>query len=450
VTKFQDALCTQYGHHWPLKWLKHITYNELDLPLPLATPTSLDLAILHGLYKYAEKAIFGRRVMFNKEHLASILSFACIGTLFRSWLATHEYAQKEMPYNISSSLRSQKAQFICLLLRNGADPNEKVVIYHPTYMSERKIAMGGIKCCIQDEEGEVKYITGEEGVHSFYRIENRIELGQASKSKDADSDSDDNAEVLTIAPQHRDLVEGHTRMSVLHFTMVLDMYFRDRTIYDEDANLLEPIRLLVDHGADVNESPLRTSWAHVYLTEQIFVPIPKSQSAIHCLIFHKSPRFNPFLRYKTGPIRSQLVKVFLENGADPNAIDSRGKTVLECAFPTAPYDVIELMLKKGAKITPWLVSESGSPKHQDESCFLDRKDASNSDKFADDESYLYSMIPAGHILDEMRWRRPECYTDEARKLARPYNPHWVEAEHVEKEKTSRGLGSILRAVLGHN
>jgi hypothetical protein len=149
--------------------------------------------------------------------------------------------------------------------------------------------------------------------------------------------------------------------------------------------------------------PLRTLWLS---GGPGYPPASESQPALHYLIRRSSSRENIFEKPQSGPVPAQLVTDFLEHGADPNAVDSDDLAVLECALPTCPYDVIELMLEKRAKITPQLVSESGAPKKY----FLE--EARSDSKISE-----VPHVRAGDILNEMRWRRPECYTDEVRELA---------------------------------
>jgi hypothetical protein len=165
--------------------------------------------------------------------------------------------------------------------------------------------------------------------------------------------------------------------------------------------------------------------------------ITDSQSALHYLIIHGGSRqSNMFKNPQSGPVRSRLIKAFLERGADPNAIGSRGRTVLEYPLPTCPYDVIEFMPEKGAKITLRLVSKSSAPRHPSLPYFPYFPDPVSSENInvisssfslgsepVDNLEVPY--LPAGDILDEERWRRPECFTDEARELSRPHNPHWA-------------------------
>ncbi len=92
---------------------------------------------------------------------------------------------------------------------------------------------------------------------------------------------------------------------------------------------------------------------------------------------------------------SKCIFSFIDNGLDPNTLDSDGKSILECAIPFCPSDFIEMLLQRGAKITPNLLTETGE------------------------------LLPTGSdILRTPKYNRPEFYTPEARNLARRHNPDW--------------------------
>ncbi len=208
--------------------------------------------------------------------------------------------------------------------------------------------------------------------------------------------------------------------------------------------LLEMIKILVEGGARVNDTALSTRWlqdSNSMIRKRARDCLPQSMSALHYLLSNSHVRYNLFEDESSGALRAQLVKTFLQNGADPNAVDSNGKSVLECALQCCPYDIVELMLEKGAKITPSLLSESGTPiyeKFHRVRYLRAENTSSHTEKF--------DPFPAGKILDEMRWRRPECYTDEAREIARPYNPHWAEIKRDASTDISlvKRLSTFLR------
>jgi hypothetical protein len=118
------------------------------------------------------------------------------------------------------------------------------------------------------------------------------------------------------------------------------------------------------------------------------------RSAIHYLLSSYHDDAKPFHHpeFEVNRSLSQCITAVLNHGADPNAVDSNGViSILELALPICPRTLVELMLEKGALVTPKLLLESGAP--------LDGTDG---------------------IPNESRWRRPECYTPEARFIARGF------------------------------
>lgn len=122
---------------------------------------------------------------------------------------------------------------------------------------------------------------------------------------------------------------------------------------------------------------------------------------------------------------SRCITAFLDHGADPNAVDSNGVSILELALPICPSALVELMLERGAQVTPKLLSESGAP-----------------------------LGCADGILNKSCWRRPECYTPAARAIAREYNTHWAEQEEDKQDSEQEQMlrqdtGNILSTVGGY-
>jgi ankyrin repeat protein len=181
--------------------------------------------------------------------------------------------------------------------------------------------------------------------------------------------------------------------------------------------LLEMLRVLVEGGGDTSEKSYQNHWG-------ARPGEAKRRSAIHYLLYQTPGKRNSF-DSKVSTALCDVIKAFLIHGADLNAVDSDGKSILECALPYAPYELIEFMLKKGAKITPSLLSPSGEPSQD-----------------------------ANGILEEERWRRIECYTPEAREIARKYNPHWGDSEVEEvlpatvQGVTLGGLGRLRGWISG--
>jgi hypothetical protein len=121
---------------------------------------------------------------------------------------------------------------------------------------------------------------------------------------------------------------------------------------------------------------------------------------------------------------TECITAFLNHGTDPNTVDSNGVSILECALPVCPPELIELMLEKGGKVTPKLLLESGKP-----------------------------VDHAGEILNKPKWRKPEYYTAEARIIARKYNPDWPDFEEDERDEeqngdSEQGTGNLLHALNG--
>jgi hypothetical protein len=452
ITEFQNVLRAHCGQHWPFQYLEHrknITKAEGGIiymfPSPYDTFTSsLDIAVSSGLFSYAQEVLFNHHVMLDEKQLGSLLYWAYLGI-------SDNYAHD--PYDSLPGLRHKIHQFLTLLLKRGANPNTRISIHHILYDQMTKARMEGVKSRKAEEEAEAEdrteygdpqsVIADDEievreeaekdqklnGVYSCDRIEERVEQPQLSHETDADvATNSDSLKSLTFkAAPIQVYLEDYMEMSVLHYALGLETV-TDRWDKRSEA-LLDAICPLVNYGADVNEKPLRTLWLS---GGPGFPPASESQSALHYLIRRSSSLENIFEKRQSGPVPAQLVKDFLEHGADPNAIDSDDLTVLECALPTCPYDVIESMLEKGAKITPKLVSESGAPKK-----YFPEETRS------DGKISEVPHVPAGDILNEMRWRRPECYTDEARELARPHNPHWAELENVEKKTATMSFASRL-------
>ena len=180
------------------------------------------------------------------------------------------------------------------------------------------------------------------------------------------------------------------------------------------------LAILVEGGVNANVLNYRNHWSHEEgdATER---------SAIHYLLSSFYDKAKPFHHPESevNHTLSHCVTAFLNHGADPNAVDSNGVSILELALPICPCALAELMLEKGAQVTPELLSESGAP--------LDHVDG---------------------ILNESRWRRPECYTPAARVIARKYNTHWADLEEEKQDSEEEQVlwqdtGNILSTVGGY-
>jgi len=182
---------------------------------------------------------------------------------------------------------------------------------------------------------------------------------------------------------------------------------------------LEMLAILVEGGGNANVLNYRNYWRHRggHNTER---------SAVHYLLSSHYVRKKDF-DYSGNEVNSTLsrcIAAFLNHGADPNAVDSNGVSILEIALPICPSALAELMLERGAQVTPKLLSESGAP-----------------------------LGYADGILNESRWRRPECYTPAARAIARKHNTHWAEQEDKQDSEQEQMLqqdtGNILSTVGGY-
>lgn len=202
----------------------------------------------------------------------------------------------------------------------------------------------------------------------------------------------------------RPLRRGHADVTPLNFA--LGVYLGSTN--EDDAELrmamLEIICILVENGATVG-STLYTNYWKQRLE-------PTERTILHYLCFPRDYKktypngivleFQPFVLIDEGPVLCRTVKTLLDYGADPNAVDSGGLDVLACMMVACPYDLIEYALEKGALISPSLLRDKdGSP------------------------------VQKHGILLEDRWRRPECYTPEAREIVKKHMPHWKDIVNEE-------------------
>jgi hypothetical protein len=171
---------------------------------------------------------------------------------------------------------------------------------------------------------------------------------------------------------------------------------------------LKMLRLLVEHGADATLS-YRNHWTARAGEAEV-------RTAVHYLLYTAPSEKSPFDDPDVGCALSECIITFFDNGLEPNALDSDGASILECAFPFCSAEFIETLLQKGAKITPKLLDETGKP-----------------------------LPGAGGILDSSKWRKPEFYTAEARDLARRYNEDWANLEKLQKQESQ---GGILQSTKG--
>lgn len=189
----------------------------------------------------------------------------------------------------------------------------------------------------------------------------------------------------------RALQKGHADITLLNFALGVYLTRIDEDNAELRMAMLEIICILVENGATVGNTLYKNYW------EQRLEPAERT--ILHYLCFLRDYErtypngyvqlFQPFILLDEGPVLCRTIKTLLDHGADPNAVDSDGLDVLACMMLACPYDLIEYALKKGALISPSLLRDKdGSP------------------------------VQKHGILLEDRWRRPECYTPEAKEIVR--------------------------------
>jgi hypothetical protein len=183
---------------------------------------------------------------------------------------------------------------------------------------------------------------------------------------------------------------------------------------------LDMLRVLVEASGNARTSNYRNYWSDHNGT--VF-----ERSPLHYLLSFRF-KTNHSADDDTGDRNTDVsnavqkcIIAFLDHGADPNAVDSIGISILELAMASHPYTLVQVLLEKGAKVTPRLLSPSGEPTPK-----------------------------AGGILNELRWRRPECYTPEARRIAVGYNPHWgvLQEEELQGSEVEQPQGEVGGNLLG--
>jgi ankyrin repeat protein len=248
------------------------------------------------------------------------------------------------------------------------------------------------------------------------------ESGKEEINEDGDEDEEDNNkdEGKTISEdQDPDAPENRPPVTAMHLALAIACSSRLRES-DTVISHLEMLAILVEGGGNADVLNYRNYWSHQGgdATER---------SAIHYLLSSYYGGRKPFdhPENEVNSTLSRCIAAFLNHGADPNAVDSNGVSILELALPICPSALAELMLERGAQVTPKLLSESGAP-----------------------------LGYVDGILNESRWRRPECYTPAARAIARKHNPYWADQEEdkqdLEQEQMLRqDTGNILNTVGGY-
>jgi ankyrin repeat protein len=390
---FHAAIRTLCGENWLDTWWSTIRCQEPTLDSRnglvhgyLKPSSFLEFAMQVELFTFSEIEI-SREISRNPEVPRSpkLLYYLLIGNARSDW--------NGFPFEYHNTKQWQ--DFARFLLRSDFDPNIPLevdvgpdrghlmdIVYRDNGKSDKKSG---------SEDGN------EDGDEEFIEDEHDI------ISKDQDSDAPENRRPITA----------------MHLALAIAC---SSSLYSSDLMIshLEMLAILVEGGGNANVLNYRNYWSHQEgdATER---------SAIHYLLSSSYDKVKPFHHPEPEVNRalSQCIIAFLNHGADPNAVDSNGVSILELALPICPYALVELMLEKGAQVTPKLLSESGAP--------LDYADG---------------------ILNESRWRIPECYTPVARVIARNHNTHWEDLE-VEKQGSEQeqvlwqDTGNILSTVGGY-
>ncbi|KAE8446926.1 hypothetical protein EG329_011557 [Mollisiaceae sp. DMI_Dod_QoI] len=297
----------------------------------------------------------------------------------------------------------QWQDFARFLLRSGFDPNIVLEV---------------------DVSPDYKHL-----MNNFYRDdgESDEENDKEDTNEDEDEDEDEDeveedsnkGESIISEDQDLDAPENLQPITAMHLALAIacssDLEHSDHVI-----SHLEMLAILATGGGNANVLNYRNYWSHRKgdATER---------SALHYLLSSFHAYAMPFQSLESDVNRalSQCIVAFLNHGADPNAVDSNGVSILELALRICPRTLIELMLEKGAQVTPKLLSKSGAPRNN-----------------------------ADGILHELRWRRPECYTPKARAIARKHNPDWTDLE-AEKQDSQQeqvlwqNAGNALNTVGGY-
>jgi hypothetical protein len=196
----------------------------------------------------------------------------------------------------------------------------------------------------------------------------------------------------------RPLRSGEADINLLNFALGILLKTTEEKSSDLRIAMEELICILVENGAAVGNTLYTNYWKQRLE--------PQERTILHYLCFPRDYKktypngvvleIQPFILLDEGPVLSRTVITLLNHGADPNAVDSDGLDVLACMILACPYDLIEYALGKGALISPLLLCEDGSP------------------------------VKKHGILLEDKWKRPKCYTPEAREIVGKHMPHWNE------------------------
>jgi hypothetical protein len=397
---FHAAIRTHCGDNWLDTWWSTIPHPQRTLDSEnqivrgsLKPSSFLEFATQVELFTFSESEI-SREISRNPEVPRSpkLLFYMIVGNGC-SWNWEHT------PFHFHS--RKQWQDFARFLLRSGFDPNIAL-----------EVEVGpdcGMLMNLYRDDGK----SDEEDTN-----EDADEDGDDDEEDD-EEDEEDNEDEHSIVSEDQDSYASENRrpITAMHLALAIAC---SSSVYTSAILHLEMLAVLVEGGGNANVLNYRNYWSHQEgdATER---------SAIHYLLSSFYDGAKPFHHPESevNHTLSHCVTAFLNHGADPNAVDSNGVSILELALPICPCALAELMLEKGAQVTPELLSESGAP--------LDHVDG---------------------ILNESRWRRPECYTPAARVIARKYNTHWADLEEEKQDSEEEQVlwqdtGNILSTVGGY-
>lgn len=391
---FHAAIRTHCGDNWLDTWWSGVDLGESTLKFEneivrgFSKPSSfLEFATQVEWIVFSESEI-SREVTENPEvpRNPTLLFYMLIGSARSLW------STQPIVYHSPK----QWQDFARFLLRSGFDPN---------------IA--------------VEFDVGPDRGHfmnNFHRDDGRSDEDEkihSNEDKDKDEEGDNRGKRIIISEgQDTDEPKNQLPVTTMHLALAIACSSDIKT--DMVAPHLKILAILVEGGGNANVLDYQNYWSHQKgdATER---------SAIHYLLSSYHDDAKPFrhLENEVNRALSCCITTFLNHGADPNAVDSNGVSILELALPICPRDLAELMLEKGAQVTPKLLSGSGAP--------LDYADG---------------------ILNESRWRRLECYTQAARIISREHNTHWADLEDEDRDSEQEQVlrqkgGNILTTVGGY-
>jgi hypothetical protein len=395
IDKFFSSVRAAKGPYWMAGF--HANTRARAAPGQNPPPVdNLSFSILTGLYQYSRTSFTGKGYPHPRDRppLLYWVLLSCV------WLY-------EVLSNGWDNEEHQSCSFAKFLLANGEDPNS---VFTASTRADFGYLFTASEQLGKDDLGfspPTKILERDQEDASLKtNNDSEVDLRRTSGMV-ATSPSESPSRIQEEAEP-----KSATEITVMHYA--LGLACRNSKLSSGRVPLLDLLCILVEGGGNTRERNYENHWGSR-------PGEAKKRSAIHYLLYQTPGAVNTFKDSKVSTSLCEVIKAFLIHGADPNALDSDGKSILECALPYAPYDLIEFMLEKGAKITPSLLSPSGEPSQD-----------------------------GNGILEEERWRRIECYTPEAREIARKYNPHWenlkVEDE-VEESLTANVQGMTLGAKL---